>query len=296
MIAKDCFNKESTSYAVLIKRESGEKKALKIVTGDMKLIVRPKTGYLECELNGEKKPCEEVKNQLVHARHTLIRVTPFTKEYIKIELPEAGVKVYFDGLAANVKLSPWSIGSVCGLCGHYDGEMTCELRTARNECVDVNRPESLKRLVRSYLVNDEYERDECSAESELIDNESNYEYMPLSWDEPRYEHFGENDEIVRREGRRFTVRPTKQHKIIEHSHEVCFSKLPVKSCPKHSYGIERETESEDITYTCMPRHQRKAERILRKVHEGRIVRELAEMPASFTKPIYAPKICRNGDL
>lgn len=299
VIAKDCFNKESSSYAVLIKRESGEKKTLKIVTGDMKLIVRPKTGYLECELNGEKKPCEEVKHQLVHAQHTLIRVTPFTKEYIKIELPEAGVKVYFDGLAANVKLSPWLIGSVCGLCGHYDGEMayqTCELRTARNECVNVNRPEELKRLVRSYLVNDQYERDECSAESELIENESNYEYMPLSWDEPRYEHFSENDEIVRRNGRRFTVRPIKQHKIIEHSHEVCFSKLPVKSCPKHSYGVERENESEDITYTCMPRHQRKAERILRKVHEGRIVRELAELPASFTKPVYVPKTCRNGDL
>jgi hypothetical protein len=298
VIAKDCYNKESSAYAVLLKRDEseGEKKVLKIVTGHNKLVVRLSSDVLECELNDEKKQCSEISTQLVHMSHVALRIVPYSRQYIKIELPEAGIRVYFDGFAVNVKLSPLYIGQVCGLCGHYDEESTCELRTASNECISKDQPKELKRFIRSYLVNNENERDECSADSEIIDNESNYEYMPLSWDEPSYSHFEENDDVVRRESRRFTVRPVKTHKVIEHSHEVCFSKLAIKRCPRNSYAVRREEEATDVVYTCLNRQSRKAEHMLRNVHKDRVIRELADLPTAFTKPVYLPVECRNTEI
>ena len=102
--------------------------------------------------------------------------------------------------------------------------------------------------------------------------------------------------VVRRESRHFTVRPVKTHKVVEHSHEVCFSKLAIKRCPHNSYAVRREAEPTDVVYTCLDRQSRKAEHMLRSVHNDRVIRELSNMTTAFTKPVYLPIECRNTDI
>jgi hypothetical protein len=125
VLAKDCgVSKESNKFAVMIKRQSddSELKTVKIVSEDVKLIIRARqlssSIELECELNGAASvPCVQL-GELREHQHSVLRVEKLADEkYVRVILPEAGVRVFFDGLSANIKVSPVYTRSVCGeLC------------------------------------------------------------------------------------------------------------------------------------------------------------------------------------
>jgi len=309
LITKDCSSRSESQYAVFVKKinNESEKKQMKIVTENMKLVVKPMRNSLdlECTLNGKTMKCNKIREQRVHLQHTHLRVLSYASDYIKIELPEEGIRVYFDGYAINVKLSPFRMERTCGLCGHYDEEETCDLRTAQEgECVSARSPSQLKKFYRSYL----HTEDECELNEEFINNEENYEWQPIGWEQEEYNSFDNEDECecsatecpceqsVRRRSSSFTVTPRRLHRVVEHLHEVCISKRPLAKCPRNSYAVRRQEEPVEVAYTCFDRNTLQAERYLRLVWQYSTLNELKNMETTFTKQEFLPELCRNGDL
>ena len=106
--------------------------------------------------------------------------------YVKVDLAEVGVQVYFDGFAATIKMSPLYRNAQCGLCGHYDGEQNDEFRTADNELTT-----DVEKFHRSFFHQDE----ECKIEERIVDDEQQYEYEPFVWEhEDEQEQYRRNQE------------------------------------------------------------------------------------------------------
>ena len=278
VLAKDCYNSQRSKFAVLIKKHSTstEKKTIKIVTPTTKLIIRPNgEKSLECELNGEKKPCNELREITEHNNHIVLSCRMYGKEYIRCELPEAGLRVYFDGFSANVKVSPLYRSHVCGLCGQFDLDTDNEFTDSRRSLV------SRRSMFESFLAENE------NCEHEFPESET-----VLSFDDDRFNDLPETIRMPVR-SRTHDVRPVEVTKMIEQSHELCFSKHAVKKCPRHTYPIEHEQNKQKIVYSCLPRSSLQAEQFQRRAkYDDLIVSEVSELSASFTESERVPKICR----
>lgn len=273
ILAKDCHSSELSRFAVLIKKQSteSEKKTLKIVTPEIKLVMRASEEGLLCEVNGSEKPCQEVSEILEHGSHTVLRckMTPRSL-YMRCELPEAGISVYFDGLSANVKVSQLYRDQVCGLC--QQGQ----------ELVDAQMNRIVKKsdLLKSFLIKEDSEcQHEMPARSlrswDIFDDEYNTESLkPI---------INEDSEI----------KPVERTDIVEHAQELCFSKQPVLKCPRNSQPIEYETK-EKIVYTCLSRNDLEAEIMERRVRlQKEVLRgEIESLPSSFTETRRIPSKCR----
>jgi len=292
LIAKDCTRK--SKFAVLVKKisEQSEKKQIKIISEDVELIVMPKQqgGEYELEymLNGEKKNMRQLQQVLEHERHEILSVSEEENGYTRISLPEAGIRVYFDGYAVNVKTSNYFGGRLCGLCGqlepeHYEQE--CELRDADNECVNVNEKKELKRLFKSYVQ----DKSECTDEQQkYYSSEDKYEFEPLQWEEREFDSIEQQwteSEYTRE------VQPRQETRVIEQLHEVCFSKKPVLRCPKNTQTTERQNGHIKVVYTCLDRNNFETDEYLRQARQGRVVVDVQELPASFTQSEKVPKVC-----
>jgi hypothetical protein len=290
VLAKDCATRHSSKFAVMIKREDdSELKTLKIVTEQVKLVIRSiSESQFECELNGERRRCEEIDTVLEHQRHTVLRVQTYNK-YMQIELPEAGLRVFFDGYAINIKVSTIYRSEVCGMCGHYDYEESdeeCELRTANNECVSRNSERQLAELFESYLIRDET----CQFDETLLSEDRHYKYQPLTWEDERYEHIEDSERRVYRDEDE-EVRPVERTRVIEQSDEVCFSKRPLPECPRMTKTKQYKQGTIKVVYSCMPRNEQLAEEYLRLASRDEIVPTVENMPASFTQDEYVPVKC-----
>jgi hypothetical protein len=290
VLAKDCATRHSSKFAVMIKREDdSELKTLKIVTEQVKLVIRTiSESQFECELNGERRRCEEIDTVLEHQRHTVLRVQTYNK-YMQIELPEAGLRVFFDGYAINIKVSTIYRSEVCGMCGHYDYEESdeeCELRTANNECVSRNSERQLAELFESYLIRDET----CQFDETLLSEDRHYKYQPLTWEDERYEHIEDSERRVYRDEDE-EVRPVERTRVIEQSDEVCFSKRPLPECPRMTKTKQYKQGTIKVVYSCMPRNEQLAEEYLRLASRDEIVPTVENMPASFTQDEYVPVKC-----
>jgi hypothetical protein len=277
VLTKDCRSSEMSKFAVLIKKQevSSEKKTLKIVTPTVKLIIRAVEDKLECELNGEQKDCTKLRNIVEHSDHTVLSCRLQLKNLIRCELPEAGLRVYFDGLSANIKVSPLYRSQVCGLCGQFDLNTHNEWTNSRREITD------RQSMFESFLV----EKDQ-TCEHEMPERNTQ-----LSYDDERYENLPESiNSIIRSDDNE--VRPIEKTHIIEQAHELCFSRNAVKVCPRHSHGIEHENMK--VVFTCLHRNSVQAEIFQREVkYQNSVLNEVLEdLPTSFTQVVRVPKICR----
>jgi len=286
LLTKDCHHREQSKFAIFVKESEEELKWLKIVTRHVKLIVRAlPENVLECELNGKQVECGQVEEVFVHGRHLALRVTQ--GEYLKIELPEAGLRVYFDGLSVNVKTSN-SIysSSLCGLCGQFDREESCELMTAQRECLSLYVPRDIRRFVQSYMV------EEC----DISEVEAHYTHEPLSWEQKSYRQiYGDEEETpitygYNKNGKK-TISPRPKTLVIEQNGEICLSKTPVLKCPRHSRAIEHSETVEPVVYSCVNRNTIEADRLLRELRESRVVRRVSNMDAAFQTTVNVPTKC-----
>jgi hypothetical protein len=277
VLAKDCISADRSKFAVLIKKEKEgtEKKILKILTEDIKLIIRLKQDKLECELDGQKKSCEQLREVLVHNSHVALSVRMYNDNYMRVELPEAGLRVYFDGLSANLKVSPVYRSHLCGLCGQFDLDTDNEFMSSDRRLVD------RKSMFESFLA----ESKDCKHEFEDIET-------VLSFDDDRFDDLEESLRMpVRSEDQ--SVRPIEVTEVIEQAHEICFSKRPVPKCPEHTFPVEHEQKKQKVVFSCLPRREPKAERYLRQVrYQDDVIEEVADLKATFTETIRVPKICR----
>jgi hypothetical protein len=279
VLAKDCYDDEQSKFAILIKKQShgSEKKNLKIVTPHTKLTMRAKSNQqIECELNGQKTPCSQLREVIIHKSHVVLSCQQYSEQYIGCELPEAGIRVYFDGFAANVKVSPVYRSQVCGLCGQFDLDMDNEWVNSRRSLV------SRKQMFESFLA----EQDSC--QHEFPESQT-----MLSFDDDRFDQLPETINMPVRSSSQWDVRPIEKTKIIEQSHQLCFSKQPVQRCPRHTYPVEHESSKRKVVYACLPRNDIQAEIFQHRVqYERQVVSEVSELKSSFTETERVPKICR----
>jgi len=102
LLAKDCT--EEKNFAILMKKQSAttQEKKLKIVTKQHKLVLYPAGSQVKVELNEREYNIDSEEPIREHG-HEVLRVSP-EASYLKVELVELGVTVYFDGYSANIKV------------------------------------------------------------------------------------------------------------------------------------------------------------------------------------------------
>jgi hypothetical protein len=266
VLAKDCSSE--SNFAVLMKklREGTEQKEVKIITPYQRIILRPESGdQVSVQTNGQKYNPSEEPQEIVQHGHVVIRIE---KEgpYVKIVLPESGVKVYFDGYACNIKLSKMYQNQQCGLCGHYDEEHSDEFRTA-----DFREVDDVREFYKSYIIKDS----ECTLpEDNKICDDSDCEYTPY-WET--------NDKIESEEEQLTSEKPTYRTKIVESGDQLCFSSVPLPLCAPHSYP-EKYNSEKRVNYVCFDRDEHRAEMYERRVRsEGETLSELKNQQATFTR-------------
>jgi hypothetical protein len=151
VLAKDCGSLDDPNFGIFMKKISvdSEMKKVKIVTKFNKFVLVPSSANsFRIETDGEDFEPEEFEPVFNHD-HIIARVNKLGELYF-FELPETGIKVFFDGYTVNVKMSHLYRNVQCGLCGHFDFESSDEFRLPNNELTD-----DVRHFFRSYhLVDD----------------------------------------------------------------------------------------------------------------------------------------------
>jgi hypothetical protein len=313
VLAKDCESESDPDFAVLIKKltANDSKKKVKIITKEHKIELTPESAeyervkvftYASAEvrrstseedvkvwIDGEEKRIRDVESIVKHG-HEIARIEK-TGDAVKVVLPESGIRVYFDGYTAKIKMSPMLRNVQCGLCGHYDLEESDEFRSANYELSD-----DVRDFYRSYTLNEEscdyLEKDEDICET------SECEYRRPSRLQKCRDINGDNDvedsreceeEYESEESREFE--PIPRTKVIEQMSKICFSKTPVPVCPHHTYPKTYKPERK-VVYGCLPREDSETEVLRRKVEvERRIPEEISSLPTSFHQEELIPETC-----
>lgn len=175
VLAKDCEDQNKPTFAILLKKDNDneELKTMKIITKSQKLVLRGKTDEeMEILLNGEPKTIEDLEEVKDHG-HVVLRCTK-SGPYVKCELPDIHVNVFFDGLSASVKVSSMYRNTVCGLCGDNDQEQEDEMTSADNIPF-----RSVPDMYKSYLVRD----NECTLDEQKLNQPKRYERRQFAWEQ-----------------------------------------------------------------------------------------------------------------
>jgi hypothetical protein len=178
VLAKDCSQSENSQFVVMIKKVSGtSKKQMKIISEHTRVVLKKQGGEIKVDLDGSSMTCPDYK-KVIRNNRVVLRIMK-DGPGCKVSLPQAGVKVYFDGYASDIKMSKYHQNMQCGLCGHYDGDVRPEREFLNSQFQYVR---SLPQFHRSYLIqeNCELESDigDISKYSYSIDDEDQYIYQP----------------------------------------------------------------------------------------------------------------------
>jgi hypothetical protein len=299
VLAKDCSGDDEPNFVVLMKKlsQQTEGKKVKIVTQEKVIELEAKEQRYQSEIDrpvlvkvdGKEVDLEQRQTIREHG-HVVLRIEQ-QGMYVKVDIPEAGVQVYFDGFAATIKVSPMYQNAQCGLCGHYDGEESDEFRTADNELTD-----DVEKFHRSFFHQDE----ECEIDEKVVDDDEEYEYRPFVWEhEDEDEQDRRDDEERDDEDRRELIknkfeqrvqRPRQSTKVIESAHEICFSTKPVPECPSTTYATKFEEEKK-VSFACLPRSDPEAHALYRLASNDKIV-QTEQLKASFVETVLIPQECR----
>jgi hypothetical protein len=268
VLAKDCEN-ESPRFAVLMKKINNQDKKLKVFTNGDNIEIEPESqDKLVVKVNGRRI------NDYDSLRDYGVEYDP---ELVRIETRDFSVR--FDGEQAWVRVSPFYKSSQCGLCGHYDDDTDDEYRMNNDELTS-----DIKAYHKSYSLQD----DECRNDFEETQNREEYERI---WDSREYyERDNEYQERRRLTNENNEMTPIEKTEVIEHSHKICFSVKPVKTCPEGSYPDK--TKDQKVSFTCMDRTSTEARRLL---SQARRYNEPVEIPSSsknsFTQQLTVPTTC-----
>jgi hypothetical protein len=235
----------------------------------------------------------------------VLRVETVGQRYLKISLPQAGLKVYFDGYACNIKLSSRYQGGQCGLCGHFDGEQDSEFLDAQMQDLGDDLPSFHKSYLHSQDSDETCDLDQLQ---DTISDQQQYRYRPFNWEgqsqgqwmseRHQNEYYSDDDSSSQEEGsweqdqyyHNSERSPVRRTKVIEQGHELCFSKTPVPRCPRGTYPSNYE-QKKKVVYCCMDRDQMEAESYRQKAEWGQVVDEVQQLTPSFTQTELIPQSC-----
>jgi hypothetical protein len=281
VLAKDCSNDDEPRFAVLARKlnQESEKKEVKIITRSHRFVLTPETeeyDSVKIEFNGRKFTPEEFETIFDH-EHVVVRCEKMGST-VKCELPETGIKVFFDGYAVNIKMSPMYRNVQCGLCGHYDLETEGEFRTSKFEQTD-----DVREFYKSYLLNE----DSCSypKETREICDTPSCDYTPF-WETEKMD-----DKYESREELETSEEPRLRTKVIEQGHQICFSKVGLPKCAHLTFPVSYKPEKK-VVYSCLSRTEPMAEVYHRRAERSEVLEEIKDLPASFTETELVPESCR----
>jgi hypothetical protein len=89
-----------------------------------------------------------------------------------------------------------------------------------------------------------------------------------------------------------TIKPVQRTKVIEQGDEICFSKQPVKTCPRNTYPVQYKDQEQKVVYSCLSRNDIRSEIYHRRSSQHRVVSEVESLSSSFTETEIVPKTCR----
>jgi ribosomal protein L28 len=283
LLAKDCEDQNSPAYAVLVKKvsQNSEQKAVKIVTpGQTIQLIPAQTAYgsLKVKINGKELNQEEIRRSVQNLESVQI-VQDEEQQIVKVTVAEAGLRVSADGYSVKVQASPAKKGSLCGICGHYNGESNQEFRTPAYESVS-----DARRFIQAHTIKDS----ECAYPEQLAEIDASSEELSY---EPRWaSKNSQNDEEIQADSweqaksssasseewdREDSVRPQPRHIVEEVGREICVSSAKVPRCPRQAFPEAYEAEPANVAFRCISRSHPEANRLLR------IVRQQAEIPAEM---------------
>ena len=146
LLAKDCT--EDSTFAIMAKRSDKFGDGLKL-----KMINKDKTYEM---YKTDKKMVVSVNDYQIaesdYEQHGVFKVAG-REEIYEIRCPRTGSIVRFDGINIKIQIGVEYMNRQCGICGHYNGDVSDDLRKPDNE-----EASSLRDFHQSYLYRDS----ECS--------------------------------------------------------------------------------------------------------------------------------------
>lgn len=325
VLAKDCGSDDEPQFVVLMKAlQSGinGQKKLKVITPEQNIECQPKQGSsqqqrIQCKINGQtvQQNDEEYSVQYNNAQQS------------DVTIHVSGVSVRFNGRKAWLKVSPMYKNTQCGLCGHYDDSDDNEWRMSNNQMAN-----NLQEFHRSYSLQSELDGEQCS-EQELdqfyqqnknifsgnqlnSDEDQDQDDEEQDWQNEQFNGDFESDDddfYSQSRNQKYnsrTQQPEKVTKVIETSHEVCFSKEPVKQCPsgtipsnRFSTNSQEDQQDDDeeqngttktVGFACVSRSSPEARRLLRQIRQGEKVVEVSQRSVSFNEKVRQPEQCQRS--
>lgn len=151
-MVKDCRS-ENPQFGVYMKKLSQESplKKIRIITPLHQFYLVPENRNYDSvmiEFNGQKFSPEQFQPVREHGH--IIAQAEKVGQYMMFQLPEAGIKVFFDGYSANIKMSQFYRSIQCGLCGNFNYESDDEFRLPSNQLT-----EDVREFFQSYTIQED---------------------------------------------------------------------------------------------------------------------------------------------
>merc|ERR1719277_633542 len=297
---EDCFHllsgdcSKAMSYGVLVRslESSGSyspetKKEVKVFIGSTDITMKPDGEHVIVKVNGSpiEVPMSERHTIMAREGHIVAKIIK-SKDNVVI-LKSSKIGVLFDGKRAKLEGSNLLKNKLCGLCGDNNNNKLADVPSPR-KCL-LSTPEL---ELASYRVS-----------------------LPSNTCSPLPSHLKEQLERESERCVRFYGKPTggmssslsilsgsdslsggecmkHYHDVIDkHSRdEYCFSRIPLLECGGkcHSVGMREK----HVSYTCMPKSDRRTMHILEKIRSGMILPELKNLPESFSIERPVPVECK----
>jgi hypothetical protein len=288
VLAKDCT--EENRFAVYLKKisESTEMKKMKIVTPRHKIVLTPMEGrIIKIQVNDKEYDIDQSEPIMEHG-HVIVEIER-EGPYVKVDLVEADVRVYFDGYATNIKMSSLYMHRQCGLCGHFDSESDSESEFLGP---DFQHNSDIRQFFKNYLIAES----DCSVpEVERICADSQCEYQSEPEEEEEYWNQIQNQRKYEKSDRMVVsgkkMEPILKTKKVEQSGRTCFSLTKVPICPSNTYAIKYGKQRE-VQYRCVSNMDSRVLDLMDSEETSDVDTQLSDIRHTLTKMESIPKLCK----
>jgi hypothetical protein len=276
VLAKDCSADEK--FTVLVKKQTQDshKKIVKILTHNHELKLKRESEQLVVFIDGQEISESEITPEMQRGNILIRKEGP----YVTVKLQQEGVRVYFDGYSARVKLSPLYENLQCGLCGNMDREPDNEFAGPDNMEMSDRRD-----FFRQYTIEDQSECQFPTDLNQICRNED----CSTEQDDEIPESYPETNLPLRF---RKSAEPIRLNRVVEKNGKTCFSKEPIPMCPENAHI--QEGEQREVHYTCLEQNDYKTSEYAFAAERAPIP-EVRSLQTSFTRTEMVAKTCKRYD-
>merc|ERR1719232_1624147 len=296
----DCFHllsgdcSKTMSYGVLVRplESSGSyspetKKEVKVFIGSTDITMKPDGEHVIVKVNGSpiEVPMSERHTIMAREGHIVAKIIKSKDNVVILKSSKMGV--LFEGKRVKLEGSNLLKNKLCGLCGDNNNNKLADVPSPR-KCL-LSTPEL---ELASYRVS--LPSNTCSPLpsrlKEQLERES--ERCVRFYGKPTGGMSSSLSILSGSESLSGGECMKHYHDVIDkHSRdEYCFSRIPLLECGRkcHSVGMREK----HVSYTCMPKSDRRTMHILEKICSGMILPELKNLPESFSIERPVPVECK----